>query len=115
MHRNDAIRLQHMLDSAREALLFVAGRERGELDENRMLLLSLVKSVEIIGEAAGRVSDECRNACTEIPWLNIIGMRNRLIHAYFNINVDIVWQTVTGELPSLVSALENCLASSTIE
>lgn len=59
MHRNDAIRLQHMLDAAREALSFVAGRARAELDKNRMLLLSLVKSVEIIGEAAGRVSDEC--------------------------------------------------------
>jgi uncharacterized protein with HEPN domain len=104
-----------MLDSAREALIFVAGRERGKLDENRMLLLSLVKSVEIIGEAAGRVSDECRTACPEIPWLNIIGMRNRLIHAYFNINVDIVWQTVTGELPPLVDALEKCLAASAVE
>ena len=92
-------RLQHMLDAAREALSFVADKERRALDENRMLLLSLVKSVEIIGEAAGRVSDECRANCPEIPWLNIVGMRNHLIHAYFNINVDIVWQTVTGELP----------------
>ncbi|HZG53810.1 MAG TPA: HepT-like ribonuclease domain-containing protein [Pyrinomonadaceae bacterium] len=104
-----------MLDAAREALSFVAGKERRALDENRMLLLSLVKSVEIIGEAAGRVSDECRASCSEIPWLNIVGMRNRLIHAYFNINVDIVWQTATGELPSLIVALENCLASSAVE
>lgn len=115
MHRNDAIRLQHMLDAAREASSFVAGRDRNALDENRMLLLSLVKSIEIIGEAAGRVSGECRASCSEVPWLNIVGMRNRLIHAYFNINVDIVWQTVTGELPSLIVALEKCLASDVVE
>lgn len=89
MHKDDVIRLRHMLDSAREALSFVMGKSRDELDANRMLALSLVKSVEIIDEAASRVSSDGRAQCDEIPWPNIIAMRNRLIHAYFDINLDI--------------------------
>lgn len=115
MHKDDVIRLRHMLDSAREALSFVMGKPRAELDANRMLALSLVKSVEIIGEAASRVSSDGRAQCDEIPWPDIIAMRNRLIHAYFDINLDIVWHTVTEELPSLVVALEKALSSGTIE
>jgi uncharacterized protein with HEPN domain len=111
MHKDDAIRLRHMLDAAREALSFVAGKRRAELDVHRMLALSLVKSIEIIGEAANRVSLDCRARCNEIPRSDIIAMRNRLIHAYFDINLDIVWQTVTQELPSLVVELEKALAS----
>ena len=70
-----------------------------------------MKSVEIIGEAAGKVSPECRSACPTIPWADITAMRNRLIHAYFDINLDIVWQTVTEELPPLVAELEKILSS----
>jgi uncharacterized protein with HEPN domain len=115
MHKDDAIRLRHMLDAGREALSFVAGKPRAELDHNRMLALSLVKSIEIIGEAASRVSHDCRAQCNEIPWPDIVAMRNRLIHAYFDINLDIVWHTVTEELPSLVAVLEKALLSSEIE
>ena len=99
MHKDDVIRLRHMLDATREALSFVAGKPRTELDVNRMLALSLVKSIEIIGEAASKVSSHGRAQCNEVPWPDIIAMRNRLIHAYFDINLDIVWQTVTEELP----------------
>jgi uncharacterized protein with HEPN domain len=71
-----------------------------------MLVLSLVKDVEIIGEAAANVSKDCRERFSHIPWKSIINMRNRLIHAYFDINLDIVWQTVTKDLPSLIIKLE---------
>ncbi len=111
MHKNDAIRLQHMLDAAREALSFAAGKTRSHLDTDRMLVLSLVKTIEIIGEAAGKVSPECRSECPAVSWVDIIAMRNRLIHAYFDINLDIVWQTVKEELPPLVTELEKVLAS----
>jgi uncharacterized protein with HEPN domain len=115
MHKDDAIRLRHMLDAGREALSFAEGKLRTELDANRMLALSLVKSIEIIGEAASRVSPDCRAQCNEIPWPDIVAMRNRLIHAYFDINLDILWHTVTEELPPLVVELESALSSGDTE
>lgn len=102
-----------MLDAAREAAQFVAGRERAELDRDRMFALALVKEIEIIGEAAAKVSDETRARCAGIPWAGITGMRNRLIHGYSSVDLDIVWRTATAELPPLAAALEECLASNT--
>ena len=86
--REDAVRLHHMLDAAKEAFSFVQGKERGDLDKDRKLVLSLVRLVEVIGEAAGQVSKELQTAHPEIPWPAIVGMRNRLIHAYFDIDLD---------------------------
>lgn len=77
-----------------------------------MLLLSLVKAIEIIGEAASRVSPESRKEHPAIPWADIIGMRHRLIHGYFNINRDIVLATVSTELPPLISELTTALSAS---
>lgn len=98
--------MHHILDAAKEAVSFAQGKTRKSLDKNRMLVLSLVKDVEIIGEAATNVSKDCRERFSHIPWKSIINMRNRLIHAYFDINPDIVWQTVTEDLPSLIIKLE---------
>lgn len=106
MRKDDLIRLRHMLDSAREAVYFTQNKARSSLDTDRKLVLALVKSIEIIGEAAANVTKECRKDFPQIPWLNIIGMRNRLIHAYFDINLDIVWKTVTEDLPPLIIELE---------
>ena len=91
MHSDDRVRLKHMLDAANDAVSFIDGRSRADLDGDKMLTLSLVRCLEIIGEAAGRSSDECRIACPRLPWQEMIGMRNRLIHAYFDINHDILW------------------------
>lgn len=115
MHKDDAIRLRHMLEAARDALSFVAGKTREDLSGDRMLALSLVKSIEIIGEAAGKVSSVCKTQFDEIPWPDIIAMRNRLIHAYFDVNLDVVWQTVVQELPQLVAELEKALSQSNAE
>lgn len=104
--KEDVVRMHHILDAAKEAVLFAQNKTRKSLDKNRMLVLSLVKDVEIIGEAATSVSKECREKYPEIPWRSLIGMRNRLIHAYFDINLDVVWQTVTEDLPTLIAALE---------
>ncbi|HJU56990.1 MAG TPA: HepT-like ribonuclease domain-containing protein [Pyrinomonadaceae bacterium] len=71
--------------------------------------------IEIIGEAASRVSPACQAKYAGIPWPEIIGMRNRLIHAYFDINLDIVWRTITEELPPLVAELEKALSSGEAE
>lgn len=109
MQPNDRVRLQHMLDAAKEAQGFTEGKSRIDLDNDRMLTLSLVKLIEIIGEAASGITVECRDQYPTIPWLDIIGMRHRLIHAYFDVNLDIVWATVTDDLPRLLVALEEIL------
>ena len=98
-----------MLDAAREALTFLDGRTHDDLKTDRMLVLALVKELEIIGEAASKVSDEVRVLATDIPWPIIVGMRNRLIHAYFDVSIEIVWTTATSKLPELVERLENLL------
>jgi uncharacterized protein with HEPN domain len=105
MLRKDAIHLRHMLDAAQEATGFARGRTRSDLNDSRMLVLSLVKAIEIIGEAAYRVSPATRAELQDIPWDAIIGMRHRLVHAYFDINLDILWRTVTDELPPLIDIL----------
>ena len=93
-----------------EALDFVRGKRRVDLDTNRMLVLCLVKELEIIGEAAGRVSNDVRSQHGAIPWQDISGMRNRLIHAYFDVDLDVVWNTVSNDLPQLKAGLESLLA-----
>jgi uncharacterized protein with HEPN domain len=106
MHKDDLIRIRHMLDSAREAISFIKGRKRKDLDKDRMLELSLIKSVEIMGEAASKVTKKSRDEYPKIPWLNIIAMRNRLIHSYFDIDLDRGWDTVTDDLPPVIEVLE---------
>ncbi len=106
MRKDDAVRLRHMLDATREAMSFTHGRSRVDLDTDRQLVLSLVKEVEIIGEAAYQLSRETRASMPEAPWEDIIGMRHRLVHAYFDINLDILWQTIEKDLPALIPVLE---------
>lgn len=106
MFIDDEVRLFHMREAAREALSFIQNRTRNDLDNNRMLTLSVVKCVEIIGEAASRISKDRQNELQNIPWSELISMRNRLTHAYFDINLDIVWSTVTEDLPILLAELE---------
>jgi uncharacterized protein with HEPN domain len=77
----------------------------------KVLSLSIVKLIEIIGEAASKVTDETKNECSEIPWANIIAMRNRLIHAYFDIDLDRVWDTIIDDMPSLINTLEKLISS----
>ena len=111
MSKNDEIRLRHVLDAAREAVAFTEKRSRDDLDKNRMLSLSLVRLLEVIGEASRGISEEFRTAHPEIAWKKMAGMRDRLIHGYFDVNLDIVWKTVTEDLPPLVIQIEKVLSS----
>lgn len=106
MSKDDIVRLRHILDATKEALSFTIGRSRADLDMDRMLVLSLVKEIEIIGEAAGKISEETKNKYKTIPWIDMIDMRNHLIHIYFEIDLDILWDTVVKDLPPLVKELE---------
>jgi uncharacterized protein with HEPN domain len=115
MRKDDLIRLKHMLDAAREAEQFAMGKTRGDFDVDRLLALGLMKCIEIIGEAAANISNECRENLPEIPWKSILGMRNRLVHAYFEIDLDVVWYTATVSLPQLILILERVMASESPE
>jgi uncharacterized protein with HEPN domain len=102
MPKDDGVRIRHMLDSANEAVLFISGKVRRDLDNNRMLVLSLVKCIEIIGEAAVNLSPETKRNYASIPWPDIISMRNRLIHAYYDVDIDRVWDTIADDILLLV-------------
>jgi uncharacterized protein with HEPN domain len=105
----DWVRLRHMLDAAREAVGFAAGRPRTDLDRDRQLLLALFSDLSLIGEAANHVSDPGRAKLPDIAWGPMIGMRNRLVHEYFDIDTERVWDTVRDDLPTLIDQLETFL------
>ena len=109
MSPDDHWRVCHMIEAAEQALTFVAGRERADLDRDAMLLLALTRAVEIVGEAAGKVSEAARGELPTVPWPQIVGMRNRLIHAYFDVNRDILWDTVQLALPPLLAQLKSAV------
>lgn len=111
MQRDDITSLRHIIDAANKAISFVEHRKREDLDTDEMLALSLVRLLEIIGEASNCVSDNFRKKYPGIPWNKMVGLRNRLIHGYFDINLDIVWDTVQNDLPPLVIDLKKLVSS----
>ena len=111
MNQPDLIRIRHMIDAAEEIASFIKGKTIENLIQSRQLTLSLLKLVEIIGEAASRVSKDAQLQNDQIPWTEIIGMRNRLIHVYFDIDIERVWDTVQLDIPELALKLKNLLKS----
>lgn len=109
---DDDVSLRQMLDHTREARALVAGKSREDLSYDRMLELALTRLVEIVGEAARRVSPERRSRHAEIPWTQIIALRNRLTHGYDAINLDILWSVVATDLATLVGQLEQVVPDS---
>ena len=113
--RTSYLPLRHMLDHAREAVALAQGKTRADLDSDRLLELALVRLLEIVGEAASRVpGDECARY-PEIPWPQIVGLRNRLIHGYDAVDMDILWQIIEYDLPPLITALEKILSQEDAE
>ena len=107
--RDDTVALRHMRDHVAEAIDVSYRRSREDLDRDRMFSLALIKLVEIVGEAAARVSLETQAAHKDIPWRQIVGTRNRLIHGYDAVDFDILWRIVSDELPGLLGALQEVL------
>ena len=110
---DDDIRLRHMLDHAREARSMVQGKKRADLKKDRMLELALVRLIEVIGEAAARVSPEGCNKYPRVPWSEIVGMRNRLVHGYDQVDLDVLWDTIEYDLTPLVGEPERILEPKT--
>jgi uncharacterized protein with HEPN domain len=110
MNAEDKIRLTHMRDYAVLAIGFAEGKTRQILEDDLQFQLALIRAIEIIGEAASRVTEETKLKYPEIPWKPIISIRNRLIHGYMDINLDILWNTIQQELPEFIIQLNRILA-----
>ena len=104
MSRDEPLLLD-MLVAASEARGFAAGMDKAQFLASRLHQNAVIRSPEVIGEAASLVSTQFRNAHPQIPWRQIIGMRNRLIHAYARVSLDTVWDVLQDKLPALISAL----------
>jgi uncharacterized protein with HEPN domain len=110
MPRHDPqVRLRHMLEYAREARELMRNKTRTDLDTDRTLGLAVLRCLEIVGEAANRIPESVRQRYPQILWPQIIGTRNRLVHGYDLVDYDIIWSTVTEDLPPLIAELEKIL------
>ena len=105
MPPEDEVRLRHLVESADTAIRFVEGRTRRDLESDEMLRLALTKLVEIVGEAAKQVTPETQADYPTVPWSAAARMRDRLVHHYFDIDLDVLWSTVLEDLPALLEAL----------
>jgi uncharacterized protein with HEPN domain len=106
---DDQVYLKHMLDHAREAVDILAGKSRDDLARDRILELALTRLIEIIREAATNVSSEMKSSNSYIPWPEIVGMRNRLIHGYDTVDLKVLWDTISEDLPPLIADLEKII------
>jgi uncharacterized protein with HEPN domain len=105
MRRDDAYLLD-ILIAARKALKFVEGIDRNEFEDNELVQNAVMRPLEIIGEASAKISKDFRKAHSEIPWKEMVGLRNRLVHEYFRINFGVVWDTIHKDLPKLIEIIE---------
>jgi uncharacterized protein with HEPN domain len=106
MTPRDEASLRQMLDHSWEALQLAAGRSRADLDSDRLFNLAMTRLLEIVGEAAARVSQATCDGHPQIAWAQIVGLRNRLIHGYDEVDFDILWKIVELDLDPLVGELE---------
>jgi len=107
--RDDTVLLRDMLDYARRSSDAVVGKTRADLDNDDVLAAALERFVEVIGEAAGRLTNETRDASPQVPWKEIVALRNRLVHGYFAVDRDILWTIVEDDIPKLIDALEELI------
>lgn len=108
MEKKDSNRLEHMLDAAKAIQEHMKGKKQSDLDKNRLLLGGVIREPLVIGEAANAVAPHTKIQIP-LPWKEVIGMRNQLVHAYFEINHKIIWITVTEDIPRLITELEKHL------
>ncbi len=105
----DRLRLLDMRDAAEKARRYAAGRTRADIEDDEILGSALVREVVVIGEAANHVSEETRALAPDIDWGDIVGMRNNLVHAYWKINYDVLWDVITYKLPPLITELNRLI------
>ena len=106
---DDGTRMRHMLAHAKEAVEMAQGRSRADLETDRQFNLAVVRLMEVAGEAAARVSPEARKRLPAIPWPEVVSLRNRLIHGYDEVDLDILWDIIRYDLPPLIDELQRAL------
>ena len=112
---NDRERLQHMYDAAVDVRAYVRGRMRDDLEHDSMLRRATVNALQVIGEAAARVTDDGRAKVPSLPWGQIVAARNILVHVYWGIDADQIWNMATQDIPTLISELERAFTSWPLE
>lgn len=108
--KDDFVYVGHIVDTARRALEKIKGKTKDDYDDDDNLQLALTHLIQIIGEAAGRLSEEFCRQHPDIPWDAVIGMRHKVVHDYMGVDEDIVWDTVVAELEPLIKKLEKILS-----
>jgi uncharacterized protein with HEPN domain len=111
MEQNDHKNLSNMLKVSREAMDLVQNKTREDLDRDKQLTLSLLKYLEMIGHSASRISRECQNGCEPVPWDQVIAMKQQVVHTYWEIDRDWIWEKMEKDLPALSKALEILLSA----
>lgn len=109
MNDPDLVRLKHMADALDAAHRMTLGLRRADLDTDERTRLALVQALTIAGEATSKIGEGTRATLPEIPWARIVAMRNRLVHAYFDINLDILWTTAATVAPDLAHQISRIL------
>ena len=104
--RDDQISLVDMLNHAKEAVDLLGGANLDDLEGDRVMQLALRQLVEVVREAANRVSEETQQQHTSIAWGEIIGTRNRMVHGYDDVDLSILWDIIKNDLPPLIGQLE---------
>jgi len=111
MKRDDTVYLKHIFDAIERTQEYLAGVSYDQFAQSHLLQDGVVRQLEIIGEAARNISEVFKKVHAELPWDKMVGMRNRLIHAYFAVNLPIVWDTAQTDLPPLRQQIARILAS----
>lgn len=111
MKRDDAVYLRHILDAVAKVESYLDGVERRTFDEATLIQDGVIRQIEIIGEATRYLSKDIRAEYSGVPWVDIAGMRDKLIHQYFGVDIERVWLTAKDDLPSLKAEVEAILAS----
>jgi len=110
MRKDNTVYLHHMLDAIERIETYLQGIAVEQFLANMLLQDGIVRQLEIIGEAAHHLPDDLRRQHSDVPWSAIIGMRNRIIHEYFNVNLTIVWEVTQNDLPPLKAYIHRMLA-----
>ncbi|MCB1119222.1 MAG: DUF86 domain-containing protein [Chlamydiia bacterium] len=108
MVQKDSNRIAHILEAAKNIHIFVEGVNKERFLENQMLISAVVRELSIIGEAAAALSVEFKESMPDLPWREIIGMRNHLVHAYFDTDEELIWETIQKDLPLLLDRINGC-------
>lgn len=107
---DDRVRIEHMLEAARDVRQYVTGRVRADIETDSMLLRAMTNAVQQIGEASANISEAGRARVPGLPWGQIVAMRHVLVHVYWGVDLDRLWATAIGDVPMLITALEAACA-----